>query len=115
MKVALGVGALAVLLLAAVLASRQVSANDPRLRTGNDGVAMITADWCGYCRSQEALLRAGNIPYEAIDLDSTEGQLAMAALGARGVPVTVVGQQVLRGYDPEQLRKALAPLGHHLP
>jgi glutaredoxin len=115
MKLALGVGLLAVLVLAAAFASRHISANDPRLRTGSAGVAMVTAEWCGYCRSQEAQLRAGNIPYEAIDHDSTEGQLVMAALGARGVPVTIVGQQVLRGYDPNRLREALAPLGHQLP
>jgi glutaredoxin len=115
MKLALGLAVLAVLVLGAAYASRQVSANDPRFRTGSEGIAMITADWCGYCRKQEAQLRAGKVPYEAIDHDSTEGQLAMAALGARGVPVTIVGQQVVRGYDPEHLRDALAPLGHHLP
>ncbi len=106
-----------VLLLAAVLAfsKRDASAHDPRIRTGSSGIVMVTAEWCGYCRKQESELRAANVPYEAIDFDTAEGKLAMSALNARGVPVTVIGQQVLRGYDINRLRTAVAPLGHQIP
>ena len=109
--------AVSALLLAGLLlqGSSDLAADDPRNRTGADGIVMVTADWCGYCRSQEILLRSAAVPYEALDFDSGAGQRAMRALGARGVPVTVVGQQVLRGYDVDRLRASLAPLGYRIP
>ena len=38
----------------------------------------------------------------------------MRALGARGVPVTIVGQHVVRGYDTAALDQRLTPLGYHV-
>ena len=38
----------------------------------------------------------------------------MQALGARGVPVTVIGQTVIRGYDTAALAEHLEPLGYRL-
>lgn len=106
---------LAAIAAAGVAGWRWLASNDPRNATGDDGIVMISADWCGYCRSQRALFDAAGVSYRIIDADSRDGQLAMFVLGARGVPVTVVGQQVVRGYDIDRLRTLLAPLGHDLP
>jgi len=35
----------------------------------------------------------------------------LLALGARMVPVTVIGEQIVRGYDQAKLREALAAGG----
>jgi glutaredoxin len=106
---------LGLLLAAVVLLPSGAAEDDPRRRTGDSGIVMVTAEWCGYCRSQEQLLRAAGVPYEAVDFDTSAGQRAMRALGARGVPVTVVGQRVLRGYDVDRLRDNLSPLGYRIP
>ena len=39
---------------------------------------------------------------------------AMQALGARAVPVTVIGQDVVRGYDTDALNERLIPLGYRV-
>ena len=90
------------------------AANDPRLRTGERGIVMLTAEWCGYCRKQEALLAAAGVSYEALDVDTDKGALALEALDGSGVPLTVIGQDVIHGFDPDALRAALAPLGYRI-
>jgi glutaredoxin len=35
----------------------------------------------------------------------------LIALGYRSVPVTVIGKQIVKGFDPEGLAKALAAAG----
>ncbi|MDO5506112.1 MAG: glutaredoxin domain-containing protein [Pseudoxanthomonas suwonensis] len=85
---------------------------DPRRDTGEDGIVMLAADWCGYCRRQQAEFKQAGVEYVAIDVDTFEGQRAMQALGAHGVPVTVIGQNVVRGYDTVRLQRHLSPLGY---
>lgn len=91
-----------------------VAAHDPRLRTGASGIVMLSAEWCGYCRRQEAQFAQAGVRYEALDIDTDAGDQAYRALRGRGVPLTVVGQDVIRGYDVDALRERLAPLGYTL-
>jgi len=88
--------------------------HDPRLRTGDTDIVMLTAEWCGYCRRQEAQFERAGVRYEALDVDTEAGNLAWRAIGGRAVPMTVVGQHVIRGYDVDALRQRLAPLGYSL-
>lgn len=93
----------------------QLAEHDPRLSTGSDGIVMLTAEWCGYCRKQEQLFARAGVRYTALDVDSDAGDLAFRAVRGRAVPITVVGQQLIRGYDVPGLRSALQPLGYSLP
>ncbi len=90
----------------------ELHADDPRLQTGESGIVMLAAEWCGYCRKQQKDFELAGVRYRVLDVDEEEGQRAASALGTRGVPVTVVGQQVIRGYDTAALDKHLAPLGY---
>ena len=87
-------------------------ADDPRQLTGETGIVMLAAEWCGYCRKQQQDFEIAGVRYRVLDVDQEEGQRAASALGTRGVPVTVVGQQVIHGYDTAALDKSLAPLGY---
>lgn len=89
-------------------------ANDPRSSTGKDKVVMLAAEWCGYCRRQQADFARAGVRYTVLDVDTPAGDLAMQALAARGIPVTVIGQDVVRGYNPEALNKRLTPLGYRV-
>ena len=90
----------------------ELHADDPRLQTGATGIVMLAAEWCGYCRKQQKDFELAGVRYRVLDVDQEEGQRAASALGTRGVPVTVVGQQVIRGYDTAALDKHLSPLGY---
>ncbi|GHA90622.1 glutaredoxin family protein [Cognatilysobacter bugurensis] len=87
---------------------------DPRMHTGDARIVMLAAEWCGYCRKQQGDFERANVRYRVLDVDTPEGDRAMRALGARGVPVTVVGQNVVRGYDTARLDEHLTPLGYRV-
>lgn len=88
--------------------------DDPRNATGDDRIVMLAAEWCGYCRRQLAEFERAQVRYRVLDVDTPEGERAMQALGAKGVPVTVVGQQVIRGFDTAALQASLSPLGYRV-
>lgn len=88
--------------------------DDPRSATGETGIVMLAAEWCGYCRRQQAEFAAGKVRYRVLDIDTPDGARAMRAIGARGVPVTVIGQNIVRGYDTPMLGKHLQPLGYRI-
>ncbi|WP_394004254.1 glutaredoxin family protein [Luteimonas sp. WGS1318] len=88
--------------------------DDPRAGTGETGVVMLAAEWCGYCRRQQAEFASAKVRYRVLDIDTPQGARAMRAIGARGVPVTVIGQEVVRGYDTAALGRHLQPLGYRI-
>lgn len=88
--------------------------DDPRVSTGDDGIVMLAAQWCGYCRRQRQEFDRAQVRYRVLDIDTPAGDRAMQAVRARGVPVTVVGQHVIRGYDTAALDRTLTPLGYRV-
>ena len=96
------------------LAKREapLHADDPRLLTGDAKIVMLAADWCGYCRKLQAEFEREGVRYRVLDVDEEEGDRAANALGTRGVPVTIVGQEVIHGYDTAAIKSRLKPLGY---
>lgn len=88
--------------------------NDPRHHTGDTGIVMIAADWCGYCRRLRQQLDAAKVPYRVLDVDTPAGKRALVATGARAVPVTLIGQYMVQGYDTAALDERLVPLGYRV-
>lgn len=76
-------------------------------------VTIYTTVWCGYCKRLRQDLQASKIPYAEYDVEkSMQGLLGMWALRARGVPVSVIGPQIVHGYQLPAIETALAALGH---
>jgi glutaredoxin len=92
----------------------QLAPDDPRLSTGDKRIVMLAAEWCGYCERLRKDFELADVRYTLIDVDTEQGQRAMDAVGARGVPVTIVGQDIVYGYQPDQIKDKLAPLGYRL-
>ncbi|QIL21235.1 glutaredoxin domain-containing protein [Thermomonas sp. HDW16] len=88
--------------------------DDPRMTTGDSSIVMLSAEWCGYCLKQRKAFEMANVRYHLLDVDTPEGDRAMQALQTGGVPVTIVGQDVIYGYQPEAVKTRLAPLGYRL-
>jgi glutaredoxin len=91
---------------------RPLHPDDPRLLTGDAKIVMLAADWCGYCRKLQAEFEREGVRYRVLDVDEEEGDRAASALGTRGVPVTVIGQEVIHGYDTAAIKSRLEPLGY---
>ncbi len=72
-------------------------AHDPRRGNPSDGVVILTASWCGYCMQLREQLAANRIPYTDIDVEkSAEGRWAFTAVRGTGIPITIVGDQIVR-------------------
>jgi mycoredoxin len=71
---------------------------NPTRNNPPNSVIVLTASWCPYCESLRRHLVELNIPYTELDVDhTTEGRFAFSAVRGTGIPITVVGQQVIRG------------------
>ena len=77
-----------------------------------DKVRLFTTVWCGYCKKAKAHLTAKGVPYDELDVESSQqGRSEYAKLGARGVPVILVGGQRMDGFDAGRLDAMLAQAG----
>ena len=76
-------------------------------------VKMYTTAWCGYCKKARAHLNAKGIPYEDLDVEkSSQARQEFAALKGRGVPVILVGNQRMDGFDAFRMDSMLKSAGH---
>jgi len=87
-------------------------AADPRHHTGDDGIVVLAAGWCGYCKQLEYDFGRAGVKYTRLDVDQPDGAAAAQAIGRRGVPQTIIGQRVISGYDMFRIRELLEPLGY---
>ena len=71
-------------------------------------VTLYSTKWCGYCAKTRAFLRKHDVPFTEIDVEASgDGMRALAQMQAYGVPVIVVGDKVIRGYQLAALARAL--------
>jgi glutaredoxin len=88
-------------------------AHDPRHGNPPDGVVVLTASWCGYCMQLRQQLAANRIPYTDIDVEkSAAGRWAFTAVHGTGVPITVIGDEIVRGNRWHQIDRALKAAGY---
>ena len=68
-------------------------------------VTVYSTQNCPYCRMAKAFLDKHSVPYESIDVGAdTEAAKKMIDLsGQRGVPVIMVDNEVIVGFDSERL------------
>lgn len=78
-------------------------------------VVIYGASWCGPCHQAEAHLEKKGVPHIMKDIESTPGahaemqdKLRRAGRGGGSIPVIDVRGQILVGYDPRALDRAIA-------
>jgi glutaredoxin len=75
-------------------------------------VKLYTTTWCGYCKKARAYLRSRNIPFDDIDVETTDrGRREYREIGGNGVPVIFVGERRMDGYDQGGLQDMLKAAG----
>ncbi len=76
-------------------------------------VKMLATAWCGYCARARAHLNSKGIPFEELDVEkSAQGKQEYRALKGRGVPIILVGNQRMNGYDQARLEGMLRAGGY---
>lgn len=73
-----------------------------------EDVILYATSWCPNCAQTRKFLRANSIPYFEYDVDkSSEGQRQFKQLHGNGVPVLLIKNTVIRGYDPNAILTAV--------
>ena len=63
-------------------------------------VVMYSATWCGYCNKARKYFVKNDIAFKEYDVESSrKGRRDYKRLGAKGVPVILVGKQRLNGFN----------------
>ena len=81
----------------------------PNFAELHDGkVILYATSWCGYCKKTREFLNENSIPFYEYDIEkSSVGYDQYRAIGGRGVPVLLVKQNVIRGYNPDEILEYL--------
>ena len=73
-------------------------------------VVLYATDWCGYCAATRQFFAANGIRYTELDIEkSSDAAAGHRRLGGNGVPLIVVGDEIVNGYNEALLRKLLRP------
>ena len=72
-----------------------------------ENVILYATSWCPNCAKTRKLLKAQNIPYFEYDVDnSSEGQRQFKQLHGNGVPVILIKDTIIRGYNSNAILAA---------
>lgn len=75
-------------------------------------VVLYGTSWCQYCAKARDYLKTSNIPYVDLDIEQSEqARKQHAALGGGGVPMLLVGDRKMTGFNPSALQSAIKELG----
>lgn len=86
-----------------VAAEMALSANQPEIQ-------LYATEWCGYCKASRDFFQANGIRYTEHDIEKSSVALSEhKKLGGNGVPLIVVGDEVIRGWNEGRLRELLKP------
>jgi glutaredoxin len=76
-------------------------------------VVLYTTQRCGYCRKARRFLDREDIPYTEYDVEtSKKGKRDYEKLNGRGVPIILVGDQRMNGFDEARMASMLKKAGY---
>ena len=72
-------------------------------------VIIYSASWCGYCRLAKEYFKEHDITYTEYDVekDPEKGREAMEKSGQIGVPIIMIDNNVIVGFDPDRIESFL--------
>ena len=77
-------------------------------KEGDTTITLYSTQQCSYCASLRMYFDTHAIDYDEFDVEkSAVGVLGLWALRARGVPLIVIGSDIIYGYDMERVTAAL--------
>ncbi|ROQ22459.1 glutaredoxin family protein [Gallaecimonas pentaromativorans] len=70
---------------------------------GQAKAELYTNDWCVACVRTETLVKALNMPVQRVNLDySAQADDIKKRFGEGPLPILVMGDEVIRGYEPKR-------------
>jgi len=76
--------------------------------TKQQPLTMYSTSWCGYCAKTRRFFERNKIAYEEFDIEkSDKAKLEYDQLGGGGVPIVLVDEQLVRGYNTALISRYL--------
>lgn len=73
------------------------------------GVVLFSTHTCGYCKKARRFLDDRGVGYTEYFIDDSEyAYEQFKSLGGSGVPLLVIGDEIVEGYHPAAISEALA-------
>ncbi len=74
----------------------------------DESVILYATSWCPNCAQTRKFFKDNKVPYFEYDVDnSSEGQRQFKQLHGTGVPVILIKNTIVRGYNPNALMSAI--------
>lgn len=75
-------------------------------------IKVYSVEWCGPCNKVKKYLASKGMDFEVVTVadDKEDRNIVQEISGQRGVPVTVINEDVIIGFDKAQIDAALAKL-----
>lgn len=73
----------------------------------SDNVSIYIAAWCPHCRKAKDYLDQLGVQYTVYDIETPTGQEMFEKLNAPGIPIILVGDYRMDGFNAVQLEKVL--------
>lgn len=69
-------------------------------------VLLYSTSWCGVCKKAKNYFRSNNIPFIEYDVEkSSKGIKDYNAMGAKAVPIILIGQQRMNGFSVKSFQR----------
>lgn len=82
----------------------------PGTKNPDNNVIMYATSWCGYCKQARNYFNANGIPYTEYDIEKdVDAKAAYDQLGAKGVPVILVGENRMNGFSEAGFQQMYNP------
>jgi glutaredoxin len=76
-------------------------------------VVMYATDWCPFCERARQFFKRHDVRYVEHDIEKSPGANAeYRRLGGRGIPLILVGERRVNGFNEPLLREALKEAGY---
>jgi glutaredoxin len=97
----------------------EVIRRPPPPSTAAPGAAAITfysTAWCPHCKRARSYFAQKGLEVREVDIEASEdGMREFREFGGQGVPLILVGEQRMRGFDAAAMDRLLAPQGRARP
>lgn len=78
-------------------------------------ITLYSSTNCAFCERAREFLRRNRLPFRDASVDTSRRAFSeFQRLGARGVPLLLIGEHRLEGFDPRRLTALLQKIGIQL-
>jgi len=82
--------------------------NNPSTSSSGGKVVMFSTSWCGVCKTAKKYMSNNGISYKEYDIEkNSNAHRKFKSLGGNGVPLIVVGKQIMSGFSALRLESML--------